>query len=239
MRARLHRQHHRRDRRRADRRLRADPGARPAPDLPDRGRHRRARRRGCLAAALARAELTNDERRTHERRTSNAERRTANVVVPAAVAIAAVAAILLLPGWDRELLASGAYKYAPYLGTGDFESRAARRHARLLQGRRGGDGQRPAADRDDVAGDRRQGGRVERRRHADAADARPAAGADPRQRARHLHHRPRQRRDARLGARRPAPSSTPTSSRSRRRWSRRRISSIARTAARWRSPASA
>ena len=31
-----------------------------------------------------------------------------------------------------------------------------------------------------VAGDRRQGGRVERRRHADAAAARPAAGAAPR-----------------------------------------------------------
>jgi spermidine synthase len=38
------------------------------------------------------------------------------VAIPATVAIAAVAAILSLPGWDRELLASGAYKYAPYLG---------------------------------------------------------------------------------------------------------------------------
>jgi spermidine synthase len=43
-------------------------------------------------------------------------------VVPAAVGVAAVAVILLLPEWDRELLASGAYKYAPYLGTSDFES---------------------------------------------------------------------------------------------------------------------
>ena len=38
------------------------------------------------------------------------------IVWPAAVAVAAVAAILALPAWDRELLASGAYKYAPYLG---------------------------------------------------------------------------------------------------------------------------
>src|SRR5262249_3834259 len=32
---------------------------------------------------------------------------------PAIVAIAAVAVIVLLPPWDRDLLASGAYKYAP------------------------------------------------------------------------------------------------------------------------------
>jgi spermidine synthase len=41
--------------------------------------------------------------------------------LPAVVAIAAVAAILLLPGWDRELLASGAYKYAPYLGAENID----------------------------------------------------------------------------------------------------------------------
>ena len=41
---------------------------------------------------------------------------------PAAVAIAAVAAILSLPPWDRELLASGAYKYAPYLGSDNLET---------------------------------------------------------------------------------------------------------------------
>ncbi len=40
----------------------------------------------------------------------------------ASVAIAALAVILRLPGWDRELLASGAYKYAPYLGTDNFET---------------------------------------------------------------------------------------------------------------------
>ena len=30
--------------------------------------------------------------------------------------------MLLLPGWDRQLLASGAYKYAPYLGTDNFDT---------------------------------------------------------------------------------------------------------------------
>jgi spermidine synthase len=40
----------------------------------------------------------------------------------AGVAVGAIALILWLPGWDRELLASGAYKYAPYLGTEDFDT---------------------------------------------------------------------------------------------------------------------
>jgi spermidine synthase len=44
------------------------------------------------------------------------------LVWPATVAIAAVAAILSLPPWDRELLASGAYKYAPYLGSDTLET---------------------------------------------------------------------------------------------------------------------
>src|SRR4029434_1862026 len=30
--------------------------------------------------------------------------------------------IARLPPWDRELLASGAYKYAPYVGAGDLET---------------------------------------------------------------------------------------------------------------------
>jgi spermidine synthase len=42
------------------------------------------------------------------------------IVVPACVAVAASACILLLPAWDRELLASGAYKYAPYVGVERF-----------------------------------------------------------------------------------------------------------------------
>jgi spermidine synthase len=77
----------------------------------------------CLAAAL-RPDKPESEPRTKnsERRAQNSERRISNVAIPATVAVAAVAAILLLPGWDRELLASGAYKYAPYLGTENFET---------------------------------------------------------------------------------------------------------------------
>jgi spermidine synthase len=44
------------------------------------------------------------------------------VLVPAAAAVAALAAILLLPPWDHQLLASGAYKYAPYLGADNLET---------------------------------------------------------------------------------------------------------------------
>jgi spermidine synthase len=43
-------------------------------------------------------------------------------IAAGAVAIGAVAAILALPAWDRDLLASGAYKYAPYIGTGDLDT---------------------------------------------------------------------------------------------------------------------
>ena len=38
-----------------------------------------------------------------------------------AIAIVAVAAILSLPPWDRQLLSSGAYKYAPYIASGDLD----------------------------------------------------------------------------------------------------------------------
>ncbi|MCC7416942.1 MAG: fused MFS/spermidine synthase [Acidobacteria bacterium] len=40
----------------------------------------------------------------------------------AAAAAAAAGVVLALPPWDRDLLASGAYKYAPYLGAGDLET---------------------------------------------------------------------------------------------------------------------
>jgi len=40
----------------------------------------------------------------------------------ASAAVASLAIIVLLPSWDRELLASGAYKYAPYLGANDLET---------------------------------------------------------------------------------------------------------------------
>ena len=38
------------------------------------------------------------------------------------LAIVATGAIAALPAWDRELLASGGYKYAPYAASGDFET---------------------------------------------------------------------------------------------------------------------
>jgi spermidine synthase len=55
-------------------------------------------------------------------RGASSETRTPAIVAPAAVAIVSLAVILLLPRWDQELLASGAYKYAPYLGTDNVET---------------------------------------------------------------------------------------------------------------------
>jgi spermidine synthase len=66
----------------------------------------------CLAVAL-RASRTKDASLKPALRT---------VFWPAGLAVASLAAILLLPAWDRELLASGAYKYAPYLGTDNFDT---------------------------------------------------------------------------------------------------------------------
>ena len=89
---------------------------------------------------------------------------------------AAVAAVFgTLPDWDRQLLASGAYKYSRNL-----DSRGARRDppggkARVLQRGRGRNRQRAPNGRVARAGDRRQSRRVERRRYADAAPAWPAA----------------------------------------------------------------
>jgi spermidine synthase len=44
------------------------------------------------------------------------------LLAPAVVGTAAVGAIVLMPSWDRNLLASGAYKYAPYLGSDNLET---------------------------------------------------------------------------------------------------------------------
>jgi spermidine synthase len=83
----------------------------------------------CLAVAL-RGPRTQDERRTtndprpttHDPRPTTNDPRPRTILWPATVAIGAVAAILSFPPWDRELLASGAYKYAPYLGSDLFET---------------------------------------------------------------------------------------------------------------------
>jgi spermidine synthase len=42
--------------------------------------------------------------------------------VAGAAALLAVGAIAALPAWDRDLLASGGYKYAPYVASGDLET---------------------------------------------------------------------------------------------------------------------
>lgn len=45
-----------------------------------------------------------------------------SAAIGGAAAVGAMATIVSLPSWDRDLLASGAYKYAPYLGSGDLET---------------------------------------------------------------------------------------------------------------------
>jgi spermidine synthase len=62
----------------------------------------------CLAAALRGSHHASVSLRT--------------VGVPTAVAILAAAGITLTPPWDRALLASGAYKYAAYLGSADLDA---------------------------------------------------------------------------------------------------------------------
>ncbi len=41
---------------------------------------------------------------------------------PALIGVGVTGVILAVPQWDHALLASGAYKYAPYLGSGDFDA---------------------------------------------------------------------------------------------------------------------
>jgi spermidine synthase len=69
---------------------------------------------GCLLAALRRtADRTQPATvRTHAMR----------ALTPAALAVASIAFVALLPSWDHALLASGAYKYAPYLGEADLDT---------------------------------------------------------------------------------------------------------------------
>jgi spermidine synthase len=73
---------------------------------------------GCLAAALRPA--VPHTVRGNLSGTARPGRRA--LIVPALVGLAAVVAIVALPAWDRELLASGAYKYAPYLGSENLET---------------------------------------------------------------------------------------------------------------------
>jgi spermidine synthase len=49
------------------------------------------------------------------------EEATKTVLAATVVAVAAIAAVVSLPRWDPQLLSSGAYKYAPYIGSGDLD----------------------------------------------------------------------------------------------------------------------
>jgi spermidine synthase len=67
---------------------------------------------GCLAVALGRAAGA----------AAADLRRSTRLLVPATMAIVAIGACAMLPSWDSALLASGAYKYAPYLGAADLDA---------------------------------------------------------------------------------------------------------------------
>jgi hypothetical protein len=123
------------------------------------------------------------------------------MLAAAVVAVAAVAAVVFLPPWDPQLLASGAYKYAPYIGAGDLdvglragtlefykEGAAATVSVRRLAGVRALaiDGKVDASNGGDMLTQRLLG-------------LLPVALHG--QGARNLCHRARQRRDTRLGAR--------------------------------------
>jgi len=77
----------------------------------------------CLAAALRATQVPQSHAGTvPQSRSGTAGWGRRALIVPAVVGLAAVAAIVSLPAWDRELLASGAYKYAPYLGSENLET---------------------------------------------------------------------------------------------------------------------
>jgi spermidine synthase len=79
----------------------------------------------CMAVAL-RASREPERVALQEPRTKDGSRtkdqRLRTLLWPAIAGIAAVAFITFLPPWDRALLASGAYKYAPYIGPGNFDA---------------------------------------------------------------------------------------------------------------------
>jgi spermidine synthase len=73
----------------------------------------------CLAAALSATKT-----RKHENTSFFALSwvRGKSVLTAAAIGVPAITAILMVPPWDRALLASGAYKYAPYLQSDDLDT---------------------------------------------------------------------------------------------------------------------
>ena len=159
----------------ARRGVRLHAAAGPALDIPDGRRRRRRRRRAASRSLLARDQGQHAHRglgtaRAHRAggRRGRRGRRDRD---------------RCRPGIAR-CSSSGAYKYAPYLRM-PTTSRPCCAAGKLVYYREGaaGDGHRPPADRHDLARDRRQGRRVERRRHADAAHARARAAAAPSQSA--------------------------------------------------------
>ena len=140
-------------------------------------------------------------------------------------------AIAIVPHWDRSLLSSGAYKYAPAMRGPSLETSLTA--GELLSYREGSTGT-VAVRRltgHHFAGDRRQGRCVERRRHADAADAGARAAAAPPESGARRDARAWQRRHAWLRAH-AIRSPRRRSSKFRRRSSRRRAFSKPRTIAR-------
>jgi spermidine synthase len=66
--------------------------------------------------------IKNQRPSTKDQRPTTSIQRPTSIIWPSAVAVVALAVILMMPPWDRNLLASGAYKYAPYLAAGVLDS---------------------------------------------------------------------------------------------------------------------
>jgi spermidine synthase len=86
---------------------------------------------GSLAGAACVMALLWDTRRIVEDATKARKHETNSIfafsgfrgrtLIASVIAVTAIAAILSLPPWDPQLLSSGAYKYAPYIGSGDLD----------------------------------------------------------------------------------------------------------------------
>ena len=100
-----------------------DPGARPAIDVPDR----RDRSPRSAAPSASRAALRATRCRSPTDQAPRAGHGATLIVAGGRRGSRRSPRFCRLPPWDRELLASGAYKYAPYLGSEQPRDRAARR----------------------------------------------------------------------------------------------------------------
>src|SRR5436190_14768068 len=79
----------------------------------------------CLVAALRHTTRLLDATKPRKHETNSffvlSWFRGQTVLAAAVVAVASVAAVVSLPPWDPQLLSSGAYKYAPYIGAADLD----------------------------------------------------------------------------------------------------------------------